>query len=402
MNNIRIALNLIKIAGKLLSFEFPNQHDLDQYMKEHPDADPHSHWVKEPVHTIHHDEIKGPMHQHKKDQEPESPLLQQTEDQKIRKEHLTKKGFDPELDTGSPWVGKEEKFHEVLKGQPVELTPIGGEHVNQAYFEKHADGSGSVWKPENGSQYKVEDLRKTINPKISQSVREAVSYDLDQVLGLGVVPPTVYTEKKFVRDTDPNTEFTQAGSSQSFVDGTSAAEMDDDLISMYKDGTENLKLSMQKMALFDEITGNTDRHEGNVMVSNDKERVYGIDNGLTFPRKLGEKENSETRSVPMRIVSHFADDKKRPYDTRLIKQISKVKKDDFMNAVKKNGMDEEAEEAWGRLEKIKNKYAGIFEEEEKQNKARFRDNETVPPDKDSTLPPKDKDETLPPKKTVKR
>jgi hypothetical protein len=45
MNRVAIAKELVKVAKDLLAFEFPTQDALDEYLKEHPDADKSIHWV---------------------------------------------------------------------------------------------------------------------------------------------------------------------------------------------------------------------------------------------------------------------------------------------------------------------------------------------------------------------
>jgi hypothetical protein len=45
MNRVAIAKELLKVAKDLLAFEFPTQDALDEYLKEHPDADKSIHWV---------------------------------------------------------------------------------------------------------------------------------------------------------------------------------------------------------------------------------------------------------------------------------------------------------------------------------------------------------------------
>lgn len=91
------------------------------------------------------------------------------------------------------------------------------------------------------------------------SRNEAVAYLLDRQLRLGIVPPTVY------RQSDD-------ASFQQFVDGAMVAH------SAY--GTKVRADEMGRMGLFDILTNNIDRHDGNFMFKGG--HLVAIDHGLAF------------------------------------------------------------------------------------------------------------------------
>lgn len=108
-----------------------------------------------------------------------------------------------------------------------------------------------------------EPVRETItNRDFSYADREAAAYELDEALGLGVVPPTI------VREIDG-----KRGMVQQYIEtgtGLGAGDSGIDQDSVYG------------LAILDIATGNTDRHAGNVLIDNDR-RAVAIDQGLSFP-----------------------------------------------------------------------------------------------------------------------
>jgi hypothetical protein len=109
------------------------------------------------------------------------------------------------------------------------------------------------------------------------SKREALTYEVDEALGLGVVPYTYFDKS-------------EDASFQMWIDNTTVGEFHD-----YDDPIQIEDLS--KMMLLDYVTGNPDRHDGNWITqpevvltdfgngqtkSNIIHRMWAIDNGLAF------------------------------------------------------------------------------------------------------------------------
>lgn len=132
------------------------------------------------------------------------------------------------------------------------------------------DGEIDIPSPEEED----EPIRETItNRDFSYADREAAAYELDEALGLDVVPPTI------VREIDG-----KRGMVQEFVDVHPGSIYD---IKIDQD-------SVYGLAIMDIATGNTDRHSGNVLVNTDG-RVVAIDQGLSFPDDTEYHENYQFR-----------------------------------------------------------------------------------------------------------
>ena len=128
-----------------------------------------------------------------------------------------------------------------------------------------------------------EPVRETItNRDFSYADREAAAYELDEALGLGVVPPTI------VREIDG-----KRGMVQQFVEteglGLGDSGIDQD--------------SVYGLAVLDIATGNTDRHSGNVLIDKDR-KVVAIDQGLSFPDDTEYGENYQFRPDATMYLLH--------------------------------------------------------------------------------------------------
>ena len=100
--------------------------------------------------------------------------------------------------------------------------------------------------------------------------RELAAYRLSELLGLGVVPPTVVRDGPFGE-----------GSLQWFVD----ADHREHYFTIYEQ-REDLHDQLRAIAAMDIVANNTDRKSGHCLLAGD--RVWAIDNGLCFaaPFKL--------------------------------------------------------------------------------------------------------------------
>ncbi len=100
---------------------------------------------------------------------------------------------------------------------------------------------------------------------------EIAAYNLDKLLGLGMVPPTV--QKRFRG---------MAGSCQLWIEESAVLKkrLQEGLSSKVLDKPQWLRLAYIQQ-LFDNLIGNEDRHQGNVLITPD-ERSFLIDHSRTF------------------------------------------------------------------------------------------------------------------------
>ncbi len=108
--------------------------------------------------------------------------------------------------------------------------------------------------------------------------REAAAYEMDRLLGTGMVPETFLAEV-----TDPlEQQYPKLGSVQEWTDGENGDAFW---------GPDPSPEDLWHMAVLDYAIGNTDRHAKNWMRTSLDGSISAIDNGLSFPR-----DGSEMRS----------------------------------------------------------------------------------------------------------
>jgi hypothetical protein len=154
-----------------------------------------------------------------------------------------------------------ESTKDLTSGRIKKTTDLGG-GVNTSQLVEFKGGRKGVWKPKEG-----ETTLTGIEPG-SMYRREAATYEVDRALGIGLTPPTV------VRTVDG-----KEGSVQEFVKAVQIHKISD------ADRKELADRDGTRLTMFDAITGNCDRHEGNLMVREvDGQKQYiAIDNGLAMP-----------------------------------------------------------------------------------------------------------------------
>ncbi|MEA3272495.1 MAG: hypothetical protein U9P90_02400, partial [Patescibacteria group bacterium] len=129
------------------------------------------------------------------------------------------------------------------------------------------DGSG-VFKPKNGEKAGTEIVGEGYK-------RERACYLAAMFLGLDVVKPTVIRDVKG-----------REGSLQEFIQNPRAyGELSDE-----ERIDKELSDQVGKVALFDALTGNIDRHSGNLILDENK-KLWGIDHGDTFPKNSSIQSN---------------------------------------------------------------------------------------------------------------
>lgn len=143
----------------------------------------------------------------------------------------------------------------------------GGSNAN--YLVTLSNGASAVWTPK-ASEKSAKSMRANI-PEGSQAKREEAAYVVDRNLGhLARVPPAVSSGMEG-----------RPGSLKLLVSQAQDAA----------DTGAELPFSPQdyrRIALFDHVVGNLDRHKGNFLLDAEK-RPIPIDHGLAFPVKNGEQ-----------------------------------------------------------------------------------------------------------------
>lgn len=179
---------------------------------------------------------------------------------------------EPEVDASQQEAATANPFpaqRELAAKPVVKLKRMDESGVNTSRRAEFTDGGLGVFKPLEGE-------RAALRAGIEQYyLREAVASDVAHIVGYNDLVPTTAVTK--VRG--------QLGSMQAFVKATRADRLDDH--EMFGTSVKD----RQRTLLFDAIIGNTDRHEGNWMVTKNGKLVL-IDHGLSFsitrtPLRLG-------------------------------------------------------------------------------------------------------------------
>jgi len=161
---------------------------------------------------------------------------------------------------GSPFAGREAQIEECLETAPIvkqSSLSIGITRPSRIWFEPCAGVTSAAWKPIRPASYRG----------FWESYKsEIAAYELDQHLGLRMVPPSV--ERK--------------------VNGISGAViMWLDNMRMWKEVESNKPVTprwnrqMVQMKMFDALIGNIDRNSGNALIDADW-NVYLIDHSRAF------------------------------------------------------------------------------------------------------------------------
>ncbi len=152
---------------------------------------------------------------------------------------------------------------------------------------------------------------------------EVAAYELDKVLGLGMVPPTV-----------PRSVKGRKGCLQLWVTGTVMAKWEAEFPDV-----EKWREQVSIMWLFDDLIANIDRHLNNAMVSPDHQLML-IDNSKTFryQKTLLNDLNSSGTGTHAKFWNVLYDAGRASYQTRypesLIERFRRVTDDEIENAIK--------------------------------------------------------------------
>ena len=202
---------------------------------------------------------------------------------------------------------------ESLKTQDVVgVEPMARQGITSSFRVKLADNTEGVFKPAIGQSafivFPPGDHEEQIREGITNGlwVREAVAYDVAEMMGLGkFIPPTVIREIAG-----------RKGSLQKYRgDALIARELADPHRYDSPEGTATT-------AFFYFLIGNTDQHTGNWMLTDDDEYVW-IDHGLSFPDYEGKPYPADGLSGWAARVLHRAGDYAYPIPDELKANIRK-------------------------------------------------------------------------------
>lgn len=164
-------------------------------------------------------------------------------------------------------------FDEILSSKPVKMEDSNSNSINKVYFCFNEKGNGFVFKPKeesfNGSVYG----HVALDPEFLPAEREALAYGFDQLFGLDIVPPTKIAEIDG-----------KVGSSQLMVTGSTLQRANRAKVEHLAKTNKKVYKKLSRMAIFDIITGNVDRHLGNIMFDEKRNDIFAIDNGASFTR----------------------------------------------------------------------------------------------------------------------
>ncbi len=217
----------------------------------------------------------------------------------------------------------------LLNGELVKMEKMEmGGGINDSYIVEFKTGNKvikGIYKPMAGERW---DVRMTVNNRdVPLAYREAMAYEVDQALGLGLVPPTAVTH----------------------IDGkVGSIQMWEDLCKPgYFYSGDNPKVEERVFGLtFDYIIGNTDRHGKNWLRRTTNGKLIFIDHGYSFPRA------TSTRTTGLDEFRHTLKDdysiKEIEASVQFIKTSPKMKA--FLDRLKKWDVEAFASR-WGLNEK---------------------------------------------------
>jgi hypothetical protein len=156
-----------------------------------------------------------------------------------------------------------------------------GGHVNKMYVVTFNDGRSGCFKPDSQGAHDM-----NYHPEYPGAALEAGAYVIDKACGINLVPPTeVFAGTE---TSGPGARLTPMGqgSMQQWT-GALPDAPSDPTYGRSRDVSYYTKDSVERMAVLDYITGNTDRHGNNFLTNTVTKEPIAIDNGLTFGKGYG-------------------------------------------------------------------------------------------------------------------
>ncbi len=212
---------------------------------------------------------------------------------------------------GTAWPDRAEIEHFLREAKITERKKIGEGVTNPEKVTLELDGV----------------VRNAIFKKVDKDHdswrAEIASYELDKLLGLGMVPPTV-----------PRSIKGRKGCLQLWVTGTVMAKFEGELADL-----EDWREQVSVMWLFDDLTSNIDRHLNNAMVSPDGNLIL-IDNSKTFryQKTLLNDLNGSGTGTHAKFWAVAYDDSRERYVTHypasFVERLRRVSEDEIEKAIK--------------------------------------------------------------------
>jgi hypothetical protein len=189
----------------------------------------------------------------------------------LAQEHAAPAAASAPATSSKIWIGREQEFEQFLSTAPIaraESIPVGVTRPRHVYFAPGGLAAGAVFKALQPGRSKggfFESYRS-----------EIAAYELDKLLGLGMVPPTV--ERRYENE---------MGSLQLWVEN----------VTLLKTRNPNLAPNVQewnrqvhRQRVWDALTANVDRNAGNLLVDRawnliliDHSRCFTTDSRFPFP-----------------------------------------------------------------------------------------------------------------------
>jgi hypothetical protein len=220
--------------------------------------------------------------------------------------------------------------------RPISSKDWNHSGINKVIIEQH-DGFATVFKPASGEQH-YDSLKVELRRERRYYVREALAYDLDKLLGLGIVPVTTVGKSK-----------RKIGSRQLWMNGMSdwGRRRSDYL------GCER---EMDKIVVFDYISGNLDRHSGNLLYDKEEKKIWAIDHGMCFPSKMDKWKPMFIEWQDVKKVREGDDtpilDYVRNLPENVKENMRRISRRRFMVRFKKYRMEKEGMLCWVRLKSM--------------------------------------------------
>jgi hypothetical protein len=212
---------------------------------------------------------------------------------------------------GTDWPDREEIEHFLREAKITERKKIGEGITNPEKVTLELDGV----------------VRNAIFKKVDKDHdswrSEVAAYELDKLLGLGMVPPTV-----------PRSVKGRKGCLQLWVTGTVMAKFEGEFPDV-----ETWREQVSVMWLFDDLTANIDRHLNNAMVSPDFNLIL-IDNSKTFryQKSLLNDLNGSGTGTHAKFWSVAYDAGRERYETRyptsFVERLRNLSEDEIKDVLK--------------------------------------------------------------------
>ncbi len=175
------------------------------------------------------------------------------------------------------WIGHEAEYENFIRTAPVirmDDVPVGVTHPRRCYFAPGGLAGSIVFKPlQPGREHGFFESYKS----------EIAAYELDRLLGLGMVPPTVERKVKG-----------ESGSAQLWVENCVILHTKD---TSGAPDTAAWNRQVYRQRVWDDLVGNIDRNQGNLLLDPawnliliDHSRAFTATTEMPFPARKIDRE----------------------------------------------------------------------------------------------------------------